>query len=434
MTGEKLKEAHRLFTVRTTASTMLYGARITFDKLNRTGGTVTDDAHEAGGLGNAAPYVDAARTLAPQIQARRQEIEQQRTLPTELVAAMTEAGLFRLWRCHAFGGPELSFAEYAYVIEELSRADGSVGWSAMNASTFSWLSGFLPESTGREIFTDDGRLVGSLNPTGRAVAVDGGYRVSGRWSYGSFIQHSTWTAGNSIIHDGDAPRRNANGAPDIRFMIFPTTDVEIIDNWHVGGLRGTGSNDFQVSDLFVPEEYALPAFAAQRLQHGTLYALPVVTTFAASIACVSIGIARAAIEAFVELAGGKTPVGSTSLLRDKPMAQAHIGRAEADLRSGRAFLFEAIGEMWDEAAAGRTPTLRQRAIVRLAAAKAAEASAHAVDLLFNVAGGTALFESNPLERCFRDVHATTQHIGTQPANFELAGRVLLGLDPGTPRF
>lgn len=146
------------------------------------------------------------------------------------------------------------------------------------------------------------------------------------------------------------------------------------------------------------------------------------------------GIARAAIDAFVALAEQKTPMGSTSRLRDKPMAQADLGRAEALLRSGRAFLFEAIGEIWDEAATGRTPSLRQRAIARLAAAKAAETSAQAVDLLFNAAGGTAVFESCPLERCFRDVHATTQHIGTQQVNFELGGRVLLGLEPGTPRF
>jgi indole-3-acetate monooxygenase len=150
--------------------------------------------------------------------------------------------------------------------------------------------------------------------------------------------------------------------------------------------------------------------------------------------CVSIGIARAAIDAFTELAEGKTPMGSSSRLRDKPAAQTDLGRAEALVRSGRAFLVEAIEEIWQEAEAGRVPSMRQRAIARLAAAKAAEASAQAVDLLYNAAGGTALFESSPIERCFRDIHATTQHIGTQAVNYELAGRVLLGLDPGTPRF
>jgi indole-3-acetate monooxygenase len=304
----------------------------------------------------------------------------------------------------------------------------------MVASVWSRLSGYLPGEVASEIFTADSRLAGSVNPTGKAVAVPGGFRVSGRWSYGSLIRHSNWTVGNSIIHDVDIPRRGADGALDICFMIFPTSEVEIIDNWHVSGLRGTGSCDFQVSDLFVPEERSLSAFTPTQMQAATLYAMPQITTFAASLPCVSLGIARAAIDAFTELAGGKTPMGSVGRLREKPVAQSDLGRAEAHVRSGRAFLLEAIEEIWDAAAAGRVPTLRQRAIARLAAAKAAEASAQAVDLLHNAAGGTALFESNPLERCFRDVHATTQHIGTQAANFELGGRVLLGLDPGTPRF
>jgi indole-3-acetate monooxygenase len=336
--------------------------------------------------------------------------------------------------CRAYGGPELTFPEFLAVIEELSRADGSVGWCAMVASVWSRLTGYIAESAGRQIFDRNNRLAGSVNPTGKAVAVPGGFRVTGRWSYGSFIQHSQWTVGNSVVHDGETRRLDDSGAPDIRFMIFPTADVEIIDNWHVAGLRGTGSSDFHVSDLFVPEERSLSAFAPTLVQPATLYAIPQITTFAASLPCVSLGIARAAIDAFTDLAEGKTPMGSASRLREKPIAQSDLGRAEAHLRSGRAFLLDAMQEIWDEAAVGRTPTLRQRAIARLAAVKAAEASAQAVDLLYNAAGGTALFESNPLERCFRDVHATTQHIGTQAANFELAGRVLLGLDPGTARF
>jgi indole-3-acetate monooxygenase len=389
---------------------------------------------ETAGRG-AASYIEAAIGLAPQVRQLRQEIERERTLPAELVTTMTEAGFFSLWLARACGGPELSFAEFARVIEELSRADGSVGWCAMVATVFSRLSGYLAEDVARDIFCKgSSRLAGSINPTGKAVVVPGGFRVTGRWTYGSLIQHSHWTVGNSMVHEGEAQRRDRNGAPDIRFMIFPTSEVEIIDTWHVSGLRGSGSHDFQVRDLFVPEEHALSAFAAEPHQPGTLYATPIITIFAASIPCVSIGIAQAAIDAFIALAEGKTPMGSTVKLREKPMAQADLGRAEALVRSGRTFLLQAIEEIWDEAAAGRTPTLRQRAIARLAAAKAAEASAQAVDLLFNAAGGTALFESTPLERCFRDVHATTQHIGTQASNFELAGRVLLGLDPGTPRF
>jgi indole-3-acetate monooxygenase len=348
---------------------------------------------------------------------------------------MGEAGFFSLWRSRTFGGPELSYTDFARIIEELSRSDGSVGWCTMVAAVFSRLSGYLDENVGREIF-GDGRaiLAGSINPSGKATVVPGGYRLSGRWTYGSFIQHSNWVVGNSIVHEGDSPRRDANGAPDIRFMIVPTREVEIIDNWHVSGLKGTGSNDFEVRDLFVPDDHALPAFTGKPVQPGTLYATPLITIFAASIPPVSFGIARAAIDAFVQLAEAKAPMGSAVKLRDKPTVQADVGRAEALLGSARAFLFESVERLWDEVAAGKMPSLRQRAVVRVAAAHAAASSAQAVDLLHNAAGGTALFESNPLERCFRDVHATTRHIGTSSNNFELGGRVLLGLDPGTPRF
>ena len=305
---------------------------------------------------DAASYVQAALDLTPDVRQLHQEIERDRMLPPALVTTMTDAGFFSLWLSRTFGGPELSFTECARVIEALSYADGSAGWCAMGATVLSRLSGYLADDVVREIFGDGhGRLAGSINPTGKAVAVPGGFRVSGRWSYGSFIHHSAWTVGNSIVHDGETPRRDGNGAPDIRFMIMPTSAVEIVDNWHVSGLRGTGSCDFQVHDLFVPEGHTLSAFAAKPIQPGTLYATPMITIFAASIPCVSIGIARAAIDAFVELAETKTPMGSTVRLRDKPIAQADLGRAEAALRSGRAFLFEFGGGTLGSRGGGRSP-------------------------------------------------------------------------------
>ena len=290
---------------------------------------------------DAASYIRTALELGPHVRQFHQEIERDRTLPTALVTSMNEAGFFSLWLSRAVGGPELNFIEAARVIEALSCADGAAGWCATVSTVFSRLSGFLAADVARGMFGDGrSRLAGSVNPTGKAVAVQGGFQVSGRWSYGSFIRHSDWTVGNSIVHDDQTPRRDSNGAPDIRFMIIPTSAVEIIDNWYVSGLRGTGSSDFQVHEVFVPEAHTVSAFAAKPVQPGTLYATPTITIFAASIPCVSIGIARAAIDAFVALAETKTPMGSTTRLRDKPSAQAAIGRAEAILRSGRAFLFD----------------------------------------------------------------------------------------------
>jgi alkylation response protein AidB-like acyl-CoA dehydrogenase len=389
----------------------------------------------ASGAQDAEAFVQAARALAPAIRELRADIERDRSLPAALVKRMAEGGFFSLWLARALGGPELNTVDYFRVIEELSRADGAVGWCAMVSAGYSRLSGYLDDDVARDIFGDGSTIVaGTINPTGKAIVVPGGFRVSGRWNYGSFIGHSTWTVGSSVIHDDGGPRRGPDGAPDMRLMLFPTSAVEIIDTWRVGGLRGTGSHDFQVSDLFVPDDHAIAAFTAKPVRPGTLYAAPFITVFAMALASVPLGIARAAIEAFIELAEGKTPIGGSARLRDKASAQAELGKAEALLSSARAFLVEQLHGVWDTVAKGDMPSLPQRATARLAAAQAASASAQAVDLVYNAAGGTAIYEHNLLERCFRDVHATTQHVGISSANFELSGRVLLGLDPGTPRF
>jgi len=277
-------------------------------------------------------------------------------------------------------------------------------------------------------------LAGTLNPSGKAVAVDGGYRVTGRWAYGSGITHSNWTIGSCIVHDGDRPRRDANGTPEVQLMIFPTSAVEIIDTWHVGGLRGTGSHDYRVADLHVSHDYALPGFTPAPTVTGTLYALPMITVLGVAIAAVPLGIARAAIDALIELAQAKTPMGSAALLRDRPAVQADVGRAESLLRSARAFLFEALQELWDEVEGGAPASIGKRALVRLANARVATASAQVVCLMHKAGGGSSIYESNRLERCFRDVHAATQHIAVASGNYEIGGRVLLGLNPGTPRF
>jgi indole-3-acetate monooxygenase len=384
---------------------------------------------------DAEEFLRAARDLTPAIRAVRTDIDRDRTLPAPLVKQMAEAGFFSIWLAQSLGGPELTTLDFLRIIEELSRADGAVGWCAMVSAGYSRLSGYLSDAVAQEIFGDGSTIVaGTINPTGKAVAVPGGFRVSGRWNFGSFIRASTWTVGSSVIYENDSPRRGPDGAPDMRLMLFPTSDIEILDTWHVGGLRGTGSHDFRVNDLFVPEERAIAAFTAKPVRSGTLFAAPFITVFAMALASVPLGIARAAIDAFVDLAEGKTPIGSALRLREKASAQADVGKAEALLRSARAFLVESLHSVWDTVASGHMPSVPQRATARLAAAQAAAASAQAVDLVYNAAGGTALYESNPIERCFRDVHATTQHVGIASVNFEISGRVLLGLDPGTPRF
>jgi len=381
-----------------------------------------------------AVFVERAREIAPRIVAARDRIERERTLPAEMVEAFREAGLFDLWKARVFDGAELHPADLVRVLEPISAADGSAGWCVANSCCFSRVSGNLPEAAARAVF-GDGPVTGagSLNPTGTAVAAPGGYRVSGRWAYGSGVRHAGWLATACVVHEAAAPRLTAAGTPEIRFAVLPTAQAEIIDTWFVGGLRGSGSFDYRVDDVFVPEGFTMQPFATERVQPGTLYALPLVTTFCVALAAVSLGIARAAIDALVELAAAKTPMGTPGLLRERAGAQAAVGQAEALLRSGRAFLLESVQALWDDAEAGH-PTLPARSLARLACCHAAAGAAKAVDLMFNAAGGSALFESGRIERCFRDVHAARQHIGLSSANYELCGRQLLGLDVGTARF
>ncbi len=340
----------------------------------------------------------------------------------------------QLWLPRTLGGPELHPAEYLSVIEALAIADGAVGWCATNAGVFSLLAGSLPERSAQEIFGDRGVVAGSVNPTGRAEAVAGGFRASGRWGYASGIDHANWIVANCIIHEGGMPRRAASGAPDMRFLFLPRAAVEILDTWHVSGLMGTGSHDFRVADVMVPEEFAIPAFAAVPQLSGTLYRIPPISRFCVALASVVLGIARAAVNAFVTLAAAKKPMGSTEALREMPTAQLQMARAEALMRAARAHLIEAINRQWDEIAAGSPPAVQTRASIRLATSFCAEACSAAVDLVHAAAGGSAIQETLPIARCFRDIHAATQHIGLNASGFQLAGRVLFGLDPGTPRF
>nr|WP_294524825.1 acyl-CoA dehydrogenase family protein [uncultured Rhodopila sp.] len=378
----------------------------------------------------AGDLLGGARALEPLVESLRNRFDNARQLPSELVDAIGDAKLFSMWLPRALGGPELPPLSFLEVIEELSRQDGSVGWCTVIPAGYGRLAGGMAQHTASEIF-GSGRavLVGTLNPAGKAEPVPGGYRVTGRWSYGSFITHSQWVLGGCIVQ-GDS------GAA-VRLCIFPRADVEVFDIWHVGGLRGTGSNDYQVTDVFVPEERAvpIPGFSPVPVQPGALYAVPMLATFVSCIAIVTLGIARASIEALMQIASAKTPTGSDAVLREKPSVQTDLARAEALVRSGRAFLFDALGACWDDALAGRPATLQRRALVRLAACQATQNAVQAVDLMYACGGGTSLFEGNRLERCFRDVHAGAQHFAVAPlSNLEPIGRVLFGLDPGRARF
>ena len=378
-----------------------------------------------------SPPDRGGRQLGPTINGLRDEIERERRLPTELVETLRKRGFFTLWLARDFGGPELGLTDFVRVIEALARYDGSVGWCAMIASAYSFFSGFLPEPVARRIFVNDRATVaGNFGPQGKAEVVDGGYRVTGRWAYGSGINHSAWIVGGCVVHDADGPRLRPDGTRETTIAFFPAHEVEVIDTWNVGGLRGTGSHDYKVADLFVPETYVTTGRTP--LRAGALYALPLYTFAPLTIAPVPLGIARAALDAVRALSGSKAPRVGPALLRDKPAVQGAVGRAEGMLRAARAFLFEACDDAWKTIAVGAELSLEQRAAVRLSCAQVADAAKTVVQIAYDIGGGTSVYESCPLQRCFRDMYAAVQHIQAQSFNFETCGRVMLGMEPGTP--
>jgi alkylation response protein AidB-like acyl-CoA dehydrogenase len=379
--------------------------------------------------------LERVREMEPLVSSLRDQMETERRMPAALVQAMSERRLFHLLAPKSLGGLEADPMTFMLVIEEVSRMDGSAGWNLMIGSGVSLFAGFMEEHAAREVFgAPDSIMAGAVAPTGRARPEDGGYRVDGKWSFGSGIHHASWVGGNSLIFDGDAPRLE-NGVPEIRIMMVPARDVEIHDVWHVSGLRGTGSQDFTMTNVFVPKERSLQLFTAQPVHDGPLYRMPP-TAFTSQIALVPLGIARGAIDALVELATTKVPmrIGSQTPLRERPMAEAAVARAEALLGSARAYFIEAQDEVWETVKAGDEPTLEQRAKLRLATCNAAAASAQAVDLAYQTGGASSIFQQSRLQRCFRDIHTATQHMAVAPDGLEDVGRVLFGLQPNAPLF
>jgi len=379
-------------------------------------------------LGTAS-FIEAASALAPLTAAYAEESERTRRLPLPLVEAMAQAGLFRLWIPRTLGGEETDPMTLVRVVEEVARADGAAGWCVAIGGEYGVFGGYLPPDAAHEIYGSDPLVItgGAFRPTGQAVVVDGGYRVTGRWPLGSGCQHSAWIVGGCRILDGDRLRLGPDGVPVMRLMFFPACSCEILDTWHSIGLRGTGSHDYTVSDLFVPAARSL-SFREPPSSPGPLYALPTIALFGAVLAAVPLGIARHAIDLLTELAGTKIATRSQQALREDATMRGDLGRAEALLRSGRAFLYEALDQAWQVVTAGETLSVRQRATMWLASTHAANAAKQATELTYSAGGATSAYTSSGLERCLRDVHAAGQHLTLASTNYEMVGQALLGSD------
>jgi alkylation response protein AidB-like acyl-CoA dehydrogenase len=375
--------------------------------------------------------LELARSLRPRILAERDHIETSRRLPEDLARELAEAGFFRIFLPAAYGGLDLTPMEGIEVFEELARADASVAWCVWNGNTH-WTAAQLPSETAGTIHANpDVITANSTRTSGQAHVVDGGYRVNGRWSLVSGCELGTWMILLCVVHEDGKPRLSSTGAPETRFMLLPSDACEIIDTWNVGGLRGTGSHDVVVHDVFVADGFGSGFFDPHILPEPR-YRIPPFSRVIPGLGAMALGIARTAIETFSEIAGAKTPERTTQMLRNNHGAQVRISQAESLVRSARLFLFDALDRLWRPLIATGEVTMEARAHVRLAASHAVSSAVQAVDLLYIGAGASALYTTCPLERAFRDVHAITQHIGVHPRVMETTGLVLLGLEPDTP--
>ena len=376
----------------------------------------------------AACTVESVRGLARTIRDHADSIEHERRLPKPVVRDLVDAGVFHMLVPRSLCGDEIEPPMACQVVEEISVLDGAVGWCAMIGACNGHFGGLLPAAGARDIYADrDVVLAGTFRPNGVAVAVDGGYRVTGRWPFASGIMHASWLMGGCRVQDGDRPRLTASGAAVTKLMFLPRADAKVIDTWHTGGLRGTGSHDFEVTDVFVPSRRSV-WFTDPPVEHGPLYSLPAVGFFATLIASVSLGIARHSLEAFKELAGAKKPTYSPDLLRANPVAQSQLGQAEGLLRAGRAFLFESVREAWAVARRGEPLSWQQRGLLWLAATQATTQALQAVDIVYRAGGASSVYSSTQLERCLRDIRTASQHLCVVPTNYEMAGQLFLGAE------
>lgn len=368
--------------------------------------------------------------IAPAIAEHRADLERERRLPARLFNVLADAGLFRLWLPKALGGPELSPNDFMRVVEAVAALDGSVGWVVGNGAGMSRIGGYVAHSVAETWFANPRAfVVSSTGATGDATTTDGGYRIAGRWPFGSGIHNATHAAVLCRVVDRDGgTQQNAS-----LICCFDIDKVEIIDNWHVSGLRGTGSCDFIVNDAYVPSAscFAFPDIVPT--QPGAVYGLPALSAFSWTVAIVPLGIARGALDHFAALAATRSRSGNPLTLRDQETVQALFGRCESDHAATRALLRHAMAELVAAVPAASDRLLRARAMFRMSCARAAETASSIVERLAAAAGTAALMESGSLERCLRDAHAASRHIAMSQQSYVTGGRIALGLDAGSGR-
>jgi alkylation response protein AidB-like acyl-CoA dehydrogenase len=388
---------------------------------------------------DAQPVVQAATALRSVIRRYRDEIDREQRLPKALVEEFHAAGFYSMVMPRALGGLQVDPLTYVRVVELLAEGAGSVGWNLANNGIGQLVTLGLPDEGVHEIYERgaDTVIAGTaVMGGGQAVPVDGGYRVSGRWPFGTGCQESSWMLGSFQILDGNQPRRSPDGSSMFWRGVFRRSEARIVEgSWDVAGLRATGSFDWTVDGVFLPERRTMvhagvPLDNQWKRWPGISYALPAQAWVGPHHSAVITGIARAGVDALIDLAAEKTPRGRTGRLCENPQVQDAVGRADTMLNAGRAYRSATITEVWNTVAAGKETTLEQRARCRLAAAHAADSAREAMDLMYRHGGSTSYRRDSRLAECWRDLHVVGQAVTLMPEWYPMGGRVLLGMDPG----
>lgn len=370
--------------------------------------------------------------LKPLIASHADHAEERRHLCNIVSRAMANAGLYRIAAPSRLGGDEAHPVTQIKAIESVSEINGATGWNLMIGIEIMGILGSVCDpGVAEKIYANPELIIsGSLNPLGTAVREEGGYRVSGQWPFASGIHNAQYFWCQSIVHKDGARLKDANGYVFCESLV-PVAQTEILDTWHVSGMRGSGSHDVRLTNVFVPDEYMSHMQNAKPVEAGTLYRLPIYSRLAYNKVGVATGIARAAMRHFISLASEKKPRASSVQLQYRVDAQRAVSEAERLVGSARSYVFDTISELWDTVDRGDNPTNRQKALVQLSCSGAANESVKAVEMLYSSAGASANFLSSPLERNMRDVLVVRQHIMVSPQFGESIGRVLLGLESGS---
>ena len=383
----------------------------------------------------AGDYLARVREMAPELAAAGDEIDRRRELPASIVDALIERGLFRMLLPASLGGAELLPAQYVPIIEELAKSNASTAWCVNQNSGCSMTAAHLAPEVARESFGGPhGMLAWGPGP-GEARVVPGGYRVTATWGFASGSHHASWLGCHVPVIEADGAKRlHPDGTPVVRTMLFPKSATKFTDIWHTIGLRGTGSDQYSVTDLFVPEAYSLDVLSRRETPVGEerlLYRFSSLALYAAGFAGVALGITRSMLGEFIVLARDKIPRGARKTMRDNNVTQAQVAQAEARLLSARGWLLHSLEEITDAVASRGHITLDERMTIRLAATFAIHTSLEVVDILYQAAGATAIFDVNPFERRFRDIHSVAQQLQGRQQHFETVGQHLMGLEADT---